>query len=207
MKEMTIATDIRQTLRTQGFALLRSAIEPSLLDKSKAAAWRTVESYGDQLRQADGELPYCLPLPVKDHIPLLDHAEALLQGIGADPYYLTNLMLIMKRPQEGRRYWHTDAAPLYAPSPTDAPELFALYFLQRTTIENGCLLVVPGYAEGPQHSDRVVTPMEGEYPVETEPGDVIIMDPRLLHGSMPNDTDDYRFNIRLWIQCRWEDAC
>jgi ectoine hydroxylase-related dioxygenase (phytanoyl-CoA dioxygenase family) len=83
-----------------------------------------------------------------------------------------------------------------------------LYFLQPTTValNNGCLLVVPGYSEGPQHSDRVTTPMEHEHPIETEVGDVIVFDPRLLHGSLPNETEEYRFNIRLWIQTRWKET-
>ena len=76
--------------------------------------------------------------------------------------------------------------------------------LQPTTTENGCLLVVPGYAEGPQHSDRVTTPMENEYPIQTELGDVIIFDPRLLHGSLENKTDVHRFNVRLWIDTKWK---
>ncbi len=115
-------------------------------------------------------------------------------------------MLIMKTPHEGRRFWHTDNPPIFEPSEEDASELFVIYMLQRTSVElrNGCLLVVPRYAEGPQHSQRVTTPIAGEYPIETELGDVIIMDPRLLHASLPNDTDDHRFNVRLWIQCRWE---
>ncbi len=203
-------TDVRQTIRTNGFVLMKSVIDPGLLGTAKKRVWETIEKFGDELKQPEGELPYCLPLPMRQHYPLIDHAEAMLQGIGADPFNLQNLMLIMKRPHEGRRYWHTDMPPIFAPSDEDAPELFVLYFLQKTTVElkNGCLLVIPGYAEGPQHSDRVVTPMKGEHPIETELGDAIIFDPRLMHGSLPNDTDDYRFNIRLWIQTRWKDkAC
>lgn len=197
--------DLRESLRKEGFVLMKGAIDPALLETAKKHVVVTIEEYGDKLNQPEGELPYCLPLPLKPHYPIIDHAEALLQSIGADPYYLQNLMLIMKRPYEGRRYWHTDMPPLYAPSETDAPELFVLYFLQKTTIQNGALLVVPGYAEGPQHSERVTTPMEGEYAIETEPGDVIVFDPRLLHGSMPNDSGDYRYNVRLWIQTRWKE--
>lgn len=201
-------TEIRETLRQKGFALIKSAIDPAYLATAEEKVWKTLASYGDQLRQPEGELPYCLPLPLREHYSLIDHAEALLQSIGADPYYLQNLMLIMKRPHEGRRYWHTDMGTIYAPSEIDAPEVFVLYMLQRTTLENGCLLVVPGYADGPQHSDRVTTPMKDEYPIQTEIGDVILLDPRLLHASMPNDTDAHRFNIRLWIQTRWkEKAC
>jgi ectoine hydroxylase-related dioxygenase (phytanoyl-CoA dioxygenase family) len=47
--------------------------------------------------------------------------------------------------------------------------------------------------------------MKDEYPIEMELGDAIIFDPRLMHGSLPNETDDYRFNIRLWILTRWKD--
>jgi hypothetical protein len=184
---------------------MRSVIDPELLRTATGHVWTTVKAFDDQ--QPKGDLPYCVPLPVADYHPLLDHAEAMLQGIGADPFYLQNLMLIMKRPHEGRRYWHTDLPPIFAPADKDADQLFVLYFLQKTTVElkNGCLLVIPGYAEGPQHSQRVTTPMKDEYPIEMELGDAIIFDPRLMHGSLPNETDDYRFNIRLWILTRWKD--
>ncbi len=208
MNAIESKTEVRETLRLNGFAVVKSGIDIALLDEAKLKAWDTVLEYSSQLKEleAAGDLPYCLPMRVNDHIPLMDHAEALLRGIGADPYWLLNLMLIMKTPHEGRRFWHTDSPAIFAPSSEDAPELFVIYMLQRTSIakKNGCLLVVPGYAEGPQHSERVTTPFENEYPVETEPGDVIIMDPRLLHGSLPNETDKHRFNVRLWIQCRWE---
>ena len=206
--EATLATNrIRSELRRNGFVLMKGAVDPALLAETVPKAWKTIEAHAGKLKEieAAGDLPYCLPMPVNEHIGLLDHAEALLRSIGADPCWLQNLMLIMKSPHEGRRFWHTDSPPIYAPSSGDAPELFVLYFLQRTTVENGCLLVMPGYAEGPQHSDRVTTPMEGELPLETEPGDVIIFDPRLLHGSLGNSTDAHRFNVRLWIQTKWKE--
>lgn len=204
-----VPIETRENLRKNGFVVLKSVIDPALLVKAEVKARETMAFYGDKLDklEKDGELPYCLPMPVHDHIALLDHAEALLESIGTQPnsMWLQNLMLIMKKPHEGRRFWHTDCPPIFAPSDEDAPEVFVLYFLQKTTVKNGALLVVPGYAEGPQHSERVTTPMEGEYAIEVDPGDVIVFDPRLLHGSMPNDTDNYRFNVRLWIQTKWKD--
>ena len=211
MEQLLVRSELRETLRRQGFIVIRSAIQTQLLDTARSRVLETLQKFGDKLAQPEGELPYCLPLPLREHYPLIDRAEELLKEIGADPHYLQNLMLIMKRPHEGRRYWHTDMGALYAPSHEDAPEVFVLYFLQKTTLDlkNGCLLVVPGYAEGPQHSDRVTTPMKDEYAIEVELGDVIVFDPRLLHGSMPNDSEDYRYNIRLWIQTRWtkEEEC
>lgn len=198
-----VAVDFREQLRLNGFVVFKAAIDPAILEAAVPKVRATMKAFEGQ--QPVGDLPYCMPLPMKEHYPIIDHAEALLQGIGAEPHNLYNLMLIMKRPHEGRRFWHTDCPAIFAPSDEDAPELFALYFLQKTTVQNGALLVVPGYAEGPQHSERVTTPMDGEYAIETEPGDMIVFDPRLLHGSMPNDTDDYRFNIRLWIQTNWKD--
>lgn len=199
------AAEQRESLRKNGFLLVKAAIDPALLEKSVAPAWETIEFYGAKYKKAGEDLPYCLPLPIKNHTALLDHAEALLTQLGAEPYWLQNLMLIMKRPGEERRFWHTDRPSIYEPAAEDADELLVLYMLQPTTMENGCILVVPGYAEGPQHSDRVATPIDGEHPVQTELGDVIIMDPRLLHGSLANETADYRFNVRLWIQCRWKE--
>ncbi len=207
METVAIGADLREKLRVNGFVVVKHAVDVSLLDAARDKVWATLKDYGGELVQPEGELPYCLPLPLKQHYPMIDHAEALMQSIGADPYNLQNLMLIMKRPHEGRRYWHTDMPPIFEPSAEDPPEVFILYFLQPTSVAlaNGCLLVVPGYADGPQHSERVTTPFPGEYPIEIDMGDVIMLDPRLLHGSLPNESDDYRFNVRLWIQTRWKE--
>ncbi len=198
-------TNVRELLRVNGFVLMRSVIDPDILRTATGHVWKAVKEFDS--RQPEGDLPYCVPLPVLHYYPLLDHAESMLIQMGADPFYLQNLMLIMKRPHEGRRYWHTDLPPIYAPAEDEAKELFVLYFLQDTTVEkkNGCLLVVPGYAEGPQHSERVTTPIAEEYPIEVKLGDVIVFDPRLLHGSLENETEEYRFNIRLWVMTRWRD--
>ena len=209
MMDTAIQPGLRETLRQNGFVVVRGAIDPMLLERAALKAWDTIAEYADKLKELEtaGELPYCLPMRVNDHTVLLDHAEHLLQSIGADPYWLQNLMLISKRPHEGRRFWHTDSPAIFAPATEGPPELFVIYMLQRTAVDlgNGCLLVVPGYADGPQHAERVTTPMAEEYPIETEPGDVIIMDPRLLHGSLANETNEHRFNIRLWIQTRWKE--
>jgi hypothetical protein len=72
--------------------------------------------------------------------------------------------------------------------------------LEPQTVENGCTLVVPGshrvgeWATQDSFSDAV--------PVESNPGDVVLWDSRLWHGTGPNRTGGTRWAL-IATFCRW----
>ena len=78
----------------------------------------------------------------------------------------------------------------------------ALLMLDATTLENGCLMAVPGSHRGPIHSlwhdgrftgavdpDLEKTLAEQAVPVTGEAGDACLMHTRLVHGSAANGSD------------------
>ncbi len=73
---------MRELLRQNGFVVVADAIDPVLLDATKLKAWDTIAAFADKLKEIEkaGDLPYCLPMAVKHHHALLDHAEALHTG-------------------------------------------------------------------------------------------------------------------------------
>ena len=73
-----IQTEVREALRKRGFAVIKNAIDPALLEKATVKAHETIRQFSSELTQLQnaGALPYCLPLPTKEHFPLLDPAEA-----------------------------------------------------------------------------------------------------------------------------------
>lgn len=149
----------------------------------------------------DGGLPWAYDVFPEDYVPLIEHAKALLKSMGVIQLDVARVTLIKKSAGEGRRFWHADSD---APSdPTRPPvELLVLYYLCDTS-ESGSLVVRPGYVKGPAHSEHVIEPCADEVIIATKPGDVVLMDPRLQHASLPNQTAQDRLMIRLWVKCEW----
>lgn len=75
--------------------------------------------------------------------------------------------------------------------------------LEEQNEENGCTMVIPGshlsgkYANQDAFKDAV--------PIISEPGDLVMWDSRIWHGTMPNKTDKTRWSViaafsRWWIK-------
>ena len=104
----------------------------------------------------------------------------------------------------------------YAPRP---PQLFFMYYLHDTTVENGCLRCIPRshYTHNPLHEvlenphnadysraeDPTAVPYatrEDEVDVMVKAGDLVMGDSRMLHAAHANNSDRRRTVITLWIQ-------
>ena len=99
----------------------------------------------------------------------------------------------------GTTVWHTDSHPGLA----DAREsniISAWIPLTESTIDNGCLLVVPGsHRLEHTHSPPPEEVTKTGIPVETAQGDVVFFGNNLLHSSLDNTSDDnhrWAFNTR-----------
>lgn len=153
-------------------------------------------------------------------------APALLQALrdaGATDPRFTGGFLISKPGGGPPLFWHQDwwgwdDETAYRPR---AQQLFAMIYLTDTTIENGCLRVIPrshrldhllhhldtAHSEGMQgykdpgnaayadHPDQVAVPVKA--------GDVLIGDARLIHGAFANLTDEERPLLTLWFMPHW----
>ena len=91
----------------------------------------------------------------------------------------------------------------------ERPELVSVWLaLGRETLENGCLLVLPGShavdftAERLDHAQFLRTDapanralLATQVPVELEPGDVLFFHGRLFHAAGSNRTADTKFSV------------
>lgn len=101
--------------------------------------------------------------------------------------------------QIGRTQWHMDAIAGLRDS--HASRIVNAWIPMTSATEvNGCLRVVPGSHRGGVRYPPYPPDLDARsVPLTSEPGDVIFMDNKLLHSSMPNVSDsDYRwaFNFR-----------
>ena len=152
----------------------------------------------------------------------------LLDGLAsqgfADLRYQSGF-LISKPGHSPALFWHQDwwgwsHPSAYEPMP---PQLGIMIYLGPTTVKNGCLRVVPGThlrrhplhdsitaharalsrVDDPRH--KLFQSADGEIALPSSPGDVFVVDARLLHAAYPNRTDQERMLLTLWYHPAWSD--
>ena len=127
--------------------------------------------------------------------------------------------IISKPPKSPALFWHQDwwgwdDSVSYT---NFIAQVFFMIYLSDTSVENGCLRVIPGSHRSPHpihhakaaHDEslsRVEDPSNflyhsqpGEVEVPVNAGDLVVGDARLLHGSHPNASDQERTLITLWF--------
>jgi hypothetical protein len=135
-----------------------------------------------------------------------------------DPKF--NSGYIISKPKHGPAlFWHQDWWAWQDPISytEEIAQFFAMIYLQDTDDQNGCLRVIPGTHRNPKilrehknaHSDSVSRvenpedplyhPIKGEVEVPVSYGDVVIGDARMVHGALPNKTENERLLITLWF--------
>ena len=182
----------------------KGAIEPG----SRMEATAKIQDYEDD-EVLDG---------YRTHPTILDCVERF---IGHD-VMTVHTMLINKPPNvDGRHPLHQDL--LYFPFRPADRIVASWTALEEITIENGCLVVIPGthkgellahenpdweYLNGGYFGAKDVGDvMEQRVHLEMQPGDTAFFHPVLLHGSGRNRTQGYRRAISAHygnVACTWE---
>ncbi len=156
--------------RRLGFVVLRRAFDPVplshemdrvLAEQSQSAAARKAGSCGVEFRTA--------PM-MCEHTP---QSLALLDAVVPVAEALVGRRALPVRAKGTRYYgatdWHTD-------SELDLVSIGVIAYLEPVTADTGALRVVPGS----HRADRPHAPAEA---IATEPGDIIVFDEHLTHGS------------------------
>lgn len=114
-----------------------------------------------------------------------------------------------KGPNLTRSDWHQDQGVISEDA--DNTDMLTVWFpITQATVENGCLQVVPGSHKGEllihcpadraKNRTRAAIPdaLVGQYiPLPMEPGDVLLMHKRTVHGSLSNLSSDIRWSFDL----------
>ena len=152
---------------------------------------------------------------------LIEHPRRILQELGLGDFRSGGHFQIISKPPSGPPlYWHQDWArwddPIsMAPWPQ---QIFLNWYLTDTTVENGCLRVIPGsHLKRLDLHSHLIKPHEGggylvdetnkwmfhDHPnaidVLIHAGDLLIADARVLHGTHANHSEERRSVLLGWF--------
>lgn len=220
----TMRRDKRRQLLEDGFCVFEQVLSPEMLDRLRRVTDELLAAQDpEQLRRAraTGSMIPVMGDPILAELIAWPGTLAALAELGYPHPSFSDGWIISKPPRGPRLFWHYDwftweDERSYEPEP---PQLFAMYYLVNTTIENGCLRVIPGShrQHNPIHDllmaphSRELTEADDMASVEfsTRPdevslpvnaGDLVLGDARLLHAAHANQTDERRTLITLWYQ-------
>ena len=212
---------LRQHLLTNGYCVVKGALDPSLLESVRRISTGILERVSVEHRaqnRSQGSLVNTSDYP--DYAALIGNprARAAFSELEfADPRFSSGY-LISKPPGGPPLFWHQDWWGWDDPiSYTEAvAQVFLMYYLTDTSPENGCLRVVPGshrqkhplhdadqaHDEALSRVDDPDDPLYGslaeEKAVPVRAGDLVIGDSRLLHAAYANQSSQERSLITLW---------
>lgn len=76
----------------------------------------------------------------------------------------------------------------------------AAFVLEDQDEENGCTTIVPGSHRLGTYTDREFGPVR---PLHSKPGDIVIWDSRLWHGTLPNKSNRTRWSFIATFTSWW----
>ena len=216
------AQEKRIQLTEEGYCAIDGILDKQILSDLNKASARIIEEEDDYTDgKTDGLIIDC---PFRDPSfarllawqPTLD----LLSVMGfEDSRWMGNLFLINKPPFSPRLYWHQDW--LWWDEPVSSEprpmQVFFSYYLEETTIENGCLQVIPGshlrrnelHDSIPIAHDKKMDTFPPDHPmfvdvpdavdVPAKAGSIVLGDARLLHSAHANNTPQNRPLLLGWF--------
>jgi len=213
-------------LEDKGFVQARGVFDAAFMDSMLLRAHATLFRETAESREAvksNGSLIHLADNPEYAEIIAAPELLALLRECGATDPRFTGGFLISKPGKGPPLFWHQDwwgwdDPSAYVPR---GNQLFAMIYLTKTSVENGCLRVIPGshrhdhalhhldtaHSQGMQGYKDPANPAYADHPdqvaVPVAPGDVLIGDARLIHGAFANQTDEERPLLTLWFMPHW----
>ena len=178
-----MASDPADALRDLGFVFLRAAIDPGPLSAEMDRV--ALDAFGDDqavrhLQQGTATVTFRYVPMMGERTPVSLGLLDRFSGIAADILGRTVL------PGRAKGTWYYGDTGWHRDSEHDVPSLGFVAYLEPVTATTGALRVVAG-----SHADRAISlqnlgspdpSVHGEA-IDTVPGDVIVFDEHLIHGS------------------------
>lgn len=158
--------------------------------------------------------------PIVDELIDLPQAWEVCQMLGFESQTPDDMVIILSKPPFGLPlYWHQDMMnwnhpEAASPWPT---RVFLSYYMTDTTLENGCLRIIPGTHHKriplhdllpPAHCPEIQALTDLSHPafqdhpdaidVPVKAGDLVINDARVLHAARANNTAERRTLVLQW---------
>ena len=220
----------KKNLLEDGFVVVKNVLSPGELDRINITANHLVNSDKYQHLQEDKFTGSLIPLAKDSRFSeLIANPEALrtLSELGLKDIKYMSGFVISKPPGGPSLGWHQDGWYFddIAGYTTSPAQVFAMWYLSDTRVDNGCLRVLPGSHVkkhplhdklGLAHSDEVRSAIntnftekgwedkiehknvDGSVNVMVTAGDMVIGDARVLHGTNPNISKERRTVITVW---------
>jgi hypothetical protein len=213
-------------LEDNGFIKARDVLDVAFMDSLLLKAHATLFRESADAREAvksNGSLIHLADNPEFADVIASPALVDLFGQCGATDLRFTGGFLISKPGGGPPLFWHQDwwgwdDDSAYQPQPQ---QLFAMIYLTDTSLDNGCLRVIPGshrndhplhhldtaHSEGMQGFRDPMNPAYADHPdqlaVPVTTGEVLIGDARLIHGAFANRTGDERPLLTLWFMPHW----
>ena len=227
---MNNSQDKHTQLIRDGYCVFEQVLDAQMLDRVRTTsdcllAAQDAEHFAAQ--KSTGSMISVYDDPFFAELVAYQPALDALTALGYPNPRWSSGFVISKPGHSPALFWHQDWWGWNDPiSYTDIPQqLFLMYYLIDTTIENGCLRLLRGThrsrhamhdllpeahtdairrATDPTHP--VYQPLPDDVPVPVKAGDLVIGDARLLHGAYANQTDQRRTVITLWYHPEFDTA-
>ena len=222
MTRALVFHDMREQLLRDGYCVLEQILSPEMLERVRVASDDLIAAqpaeHFDRYKST-GSMISVYDDPFFAELVAYQPALDALDSLGFPDSRWTSGFVISKPGHSPPLFWHQDWWAWNDPvSYTDLPlQLFLMYYLVDTSIENGCLRVIAGshrkrnrihdtvhtthkeeLSRATDPSNPAYQPMPEDKAVPVRAGDLVIGDARLLHGSFPNHTEERRTVITLW---------
>lgn len=211
----------KQQLIDDGFCVIERVLDAAAMDHARAVSAQALAEVSSDHRarnRSQGSLIHMADYP--GYAAIIGHPalRGVFGDLGfADPRFSSGY-LISKPPDGPPLFWHQDwwgwdNRISYTPA---IAQVFFMIYLTDTSVENGCLRVIPGShrrphplhaaveahgealsrAENPD--DPLFGSMPDEVPVPVRAGDLVVGDARLLHAAHANRSGGERGLLTLW---------
>lgn len=222
-----VLSEQRESLSVHGYAVIRNYLDEDFLSTLREQCAHVLDLLPQQHRdeyKSQGSLVNFGDHPEFSRVIASSELRALLRELELRNSRWLAGYLISKPPHSPSLFWHQDWWGWDHPlSYTDhLPGLGVMVYLTNTSVDNGCLRVIPG-SHRCQHrlhslpvaheeslssiddpDDIAYQSDDSEQAVEVAAGDVVLMDPRLLHSAYANQTDAERSLLTLWFLPEFE---
>ncbi len=208
-----VGSEERRQLLDDGYCVVEGVLSREMLDRLRAATDALLAQQDpERMRRARATgsmIPVVAPDPVFADLIAWPGTLVTLEGLGYPRPSFSDGWIISKPPKSPRLFWHYDwfsweDARSYEPEPM---QLFAMFYLVDTHVENGALRVITGSHVrhnpihdllGEPHSRELTearntdavefTTLPDEVSLPVRAGDLVLGDARLLHAAHANES-------------------
>ena len=212
-----------EKLKQEGFLKLNTVISNEFIHKIRPIIQDIIDRQCRQHRVENLSIGELLSLENYDSLAEVLLHESIINAlhmVGATDIKFGNAYIVSKYPNSPESFWHQDwwfwQHPL---SYTDTIiQLGILWYLEKTSDDFGCLRVIPGshrekhklhsilnkedrfeLRKGKKTNTPPYQSQEDEELCPSNPNDLILIDPRTLHGTTANQTVKERHAVIMWF--------